>query len=391
MPKDMPKHELPFARAEYLERIARTRAAMAARDLDLLIVSSPENILWLSGYQAKGIFTFQVLLVPVSGPVRLVTRAIETGNVVCMPEDSVIGEFVTYSDTQSPVGAAVALITRAYPAARRLGVEKSNLYLGVARFEGLRDGLEGAVWEDASHLVDRLRLIKSPAEIALFRRAAAISDAAVREAIAAVRIGTTDNEIAAIAMAGLLRHGSEYMATWPNVMAGWRGGLAHAGWTGMTIAPGEPVLLEFAASVHRYHAPLYRTVIAGPANAEVRRVADCAVRAHDAALAALRPGATLGAVDAACRAVVVDAGCERYAHSRFGYSIGIAFPPTWAQSLSTDVVPGSEEVALPNMLFHILVYLLEPARFGIGVSHTVLVTDTGLDELTKTSKAPVFV
>jgi Xaa-Pro dipeptidase len=386
----MAQHDLPFTRAEYLGRIEATRAAMAARDLDLLVVSSPENILWLSGYQAKGIFAFQVLLIPLAGSVRLVTRAIETGNVTCMPKDAIIDEFVTYGDTEHAVGAAVALIKRAYPAARRVGVEKINMYYGVARHEALSAGLPNATLEDASHVVDRLRLIKSPAEIALFRRAAEISDGAVLEGISSVRVGTTDNEIAAVVMAGLLRRGSEYMATWPNVMAGWRGGLAHAGWTGQRIEAGEPVLLEFAASVHRYHSPLYRTVIPGTPSDEVRRVAACAVAAHDAGQAALKPGATLGAVDKAVRQVVREAGCERYAHSRFGYGIGIAFPPTWAQSLSTNIVPDSEKVVRPGMLFHLLVYLLEPATFGIGVSHTILIRERDTEILTASSKAPVF-
>jgi Xaa-Pro dipeptidase len=288
------------------------------------------------------------------------------------------------------VGAAVALIKGAYPAARRVGVEKINMYYGVARHEALSAGLPNATLEDASHVVDRLRLIKSPAEIALFRRAAEISDGAVLEGISSVRVGTTDNEIAAVVMAGLLRRGSEYMATWPNVMAGWRGGLAHAGWTGQRIEAGEPVLLEFAASVHRYHSPLYRTVIPGTPSDEVRRVAACAVAAHDAGQAALKPGATLGAVDKAVRQVVREAGCERYAHSRFGYGIGIAYPPTWAQSLSTNIVPDSEKVVRPGMLFHLLVYLLEPATFGIGVSHTILIRERDTEILTASSKAPVF-
>lgn len=387
----MPKHSLPFARAEYLERIARTRRAMVEARLDLLVVSSPENILWLSGYQAKGIFSFQVLLLPVDGPIRLVTRAIETGNVVCMPDDSVIDEFVTYGDTSVPTEAAAKLVKEKYPRARHIGVEKINQYLGVARFEALRDALAESALVDASHLVDKQRLVKSPAEIECFRRAAAISDAAVLETIKAVRVGVKDCDIAAVAMASLIRHGSEYCATWPNVMVGWRGGLAHAGWDGTVVAAGEPVAIEFAASVQRYHSPLFRTVIPGEPNKEVRRAAECAVRAHDAGLAVLKPGLTIDALDRAIRAVVVEMDCAKYAHSRFGYTIGVAFPPTWAQSMPVNIVPGSQTVFEPNMMFHVMVYLLDPANFGIGVSETVRITETGIECLTKSVKAPVYI
>ncbi|MFO0998376.1 MAG: Xaa-Pro peptidase family protein [Alphaproteobacteria bacterium] len=387
----MTTYRLPFTREEYLSRLEKTRRAMEAARLDLLLVSSPENILWLTGYQAKGIFAFQMLLVPASGAVRLVTRAIETGNVIAMPRESVVDEFVTYGDTEVPTAALVALVTSKYAGARRVGVEKVNMYFGVSRFEAIRDGLASVDLVDASHLVDRQRLLKSPAEIACFRRAAAISDAAYEEAKGAVKVGTTDSEVAAVIMASLIRHGSEYCAVWPNVMAGWRGGLAHAGWDNKRLEPGEPLCLEFAGSVERYHAPLYRTVIPGEPSAEIRRVADCAVRAHDAGLAAMGPGVAIDAVDRAVRSVIREAGCLNYAHSRFGYTLGMAFPPTWAQSLSVNIVPGSDVVFEPGMLFHLLVYLLEPARFGIGVSHSVLVTDTGVETLTKSSKAPVFV
>ena len=76
-------------------------------------------------------------------------------------------------------------------------------------------------------------------------------------------------------------------------------------------------------------------------------------------------------------------GCARYVHSRFGYTIGIAFPPTWAQSMPVNIVPGSQTVFEPNMMFHVMVYLLEPASFGMGVSETVLITDTGEPRATR--------
>jgi Xaa-Pro dipeptidase len=387
----MARHALPFSREEYLGRLARTRAGMAAGEIDLLLVSSPENILWLSGYQAKGIFAFQMLMVPAAGDVRLVTRGIETGNVRCMPEDAVVDAFETYGDTTAPVATAASLVRGEYGGAHTVGVERVNPFLGAARLEALSAALGGHAFKDASHLVDRVRLVKSPAEIECFRRSAAITDVAMLETIDAVAVGATDREIAATALASLTRGGSEYCATWPNIMVGWRGGLAHAGWDGTRVAAGEPVALEFAASVERYHAPIFRTVIPGAPNAEIGRVAGCITEAHDAGLGAMGPGKTVAAVDAAIREIVTEAGCARYAHSRFGYSLGLAFPPTWAQSLSVDIVPGSEAVFEPNMLFHILVYLLEPATFGVATSATVLVTETGIEPLTRSPKAPVFV
>ena len=386
----MARTTLPFTREEYETRIARTRAAMAEAKIDLLLISSPENMLWLTGYQAKGIFSFQLVMVPLEGDIRLLTRRVDAGNAEALPEDCVIRSFELYGDTMPGVEAGAAMVRASYPKARRLGVEKINPFLGVVRFDGLTAALDDHEFVDASHLIDRVRLVKSPAEIEQFRKAAAITDAAMTDTIDAIRVGVPDREIAAVALASLMRHGSDYCSTWPNVMAGWRGGLGHGAWDGTVVAKGEPVVLEFAASVNRYHSPAFRTVIPGKPGPEIARAAGCIVEAHDAGLAAIGPGKPVGAVDAAVREVVKAAGCEQYAHGRFGYSIGLSFPPTWAQSLSIDMVPGSEHVFEPNVLFHILVYLLEPAGFGVATSDTILVAETGIENLTKSPKAPVY-
>ncbi|MBT6119047.1 MAG: aminopeptidase P family protein [Rhodospirillaceae bacterium] len=387
----MAQHILPFARAEYLDRLARTRAAMEKGGIDLMLVFSPENILWLTGYQAKGIFSFQVVMLPLAGDVRLVTRAVDAGNASCMPDDAVIDDYEIYGDTAPPVAVVADLVRSGYAGARRLGVEKINPFLGVARFDALTAALDGHEFVDASLLIDRVRLVKSRAEIECFRKSAAITDAAMLDTIAAVQIGASDREIAAVSLASLMRHGSDYCSTWPNVMVGWRGGLGHAAWDGTVVAEGEPTVLEFAASVQRYHAPAFRSVIPGKPEPEIARAADCVVEAHDAALAALGPGKTMNDLDSAVRKVVKAADCERYAHGRFGYSLGLSFPPTWAQSLSINIVPGSDETFDPGVLFHVLVYLLEPATFGVATSNTVLITETGFETLTKSPKAPIYI
>jgi Xaa-Pro dipeptidase len=381
---------LPFARAEYETRIANVRAELTQRKLDLLLVSSPENIFYLSGYGTKGVFAFQMLAVPADGELVFVTRRIEAGNVELVLGDSEIREYATYGDTDSPGKAVIDLLVHRGLTRGRIGVEKQNWFLTVSRLEELASGLPEAEFVDATSVVEDLRLIKSPAELAYLRQAAAISDQAATDGIDAVRAGAQDNDVAIAVICSLIRHGSEYVATWPNIKTGWRTGLAHTAWSNMTIAPGDAVTMEFAGVVRRYHAPVYRTVFAGDPGPDTRRRASALRAANDAGIAALRPGLTAGEIDRIQRSIIDEAGLGQYMGHRTGYSVGIGFPPTWAQTFGLNIMPGSDVLLQPGMVFHMALYIFEPARWGMGLSQSVTITETGHELLTTTDKGPTY-
>ncbi|MCA1647013.1 MAG: Xaa-Pro peptidase family protein [Chloroflexi bacterium] len=379
-----------FSLTEYRARLAGVRAEMARQRLDSLLVSSPENIFYLSGYGTKGVFAFQMLLVPLEGDVALVTRRVELGNVQLVLADSLIELHETYGDTDSPTQVVVDVLGRLGLARGRVGVEKSNWFLTVQRFEELASGVS-AEFVDATRIVEDLRLIKSPAELGYLRQAAAISERVASDGIRAVRAGTTDNAVAIAVLQGLVEHGSDYVATWPNIMAGRRSGLTHATWSNYTIQPGDSVCIEFAGVVHRYHAPVYRTVLVGEVSPALRRMADAVRGANDAGIAALRPGLSVGDIDSVQRRVVEEAGFGHLMGHRGGYSVGIGYPPTWAQTFGLNIVPGSDAVLQPGMVFHMAMYLFEPAMLGVGCSQTVAITETGHELLTQDEKGPFYV
>lgn len=381
----------PFDPAEYASRLRACRHELRRLSLDGLLVSSPENIYYLSGYGTKGVFAYQVLIVPTEGDIVLVTRGIEAGNAVSAMPNSPITRFVTYSDQESPTTLIAEEVKQLRLTRGRLGCEKKNWYLVVHAFEQLQAELEDAVFSDATSVVEGLRAVKSPAEMKYLRRAAAISETAAAAALAVVREGATENDVAIAVISSLIHEGGEYVATWPNIKAGWRTGLAHAAWAGEPLRRGEWLTMEFAGVVSRYHAPVYRTVFLGQPAPEYRRIAEALRRAHDAGVDALRPGNTVGEVDRAQRSIIEDSGYAALIGHRTGYAVGIGYPPTWAQTNGINLLPGSNVELHPGMVFHMVLYLLQPAVFGMGVGQTVAVTDSGHEILTsRTDKGPIY-
>ena len=180
----------------------------------------------------------------------------------------------------------------------------------------------------------------------------------------------------------MIEAGGEWSAAWPNVAAGRRTSLGHATWANVPIAPGETVLIELAGVVRRYHTPLWRSILVGPIDPEQRRLALAIRDANEAGLESLRAGVTVGHVHETVRSVVDRNGFKDLPDIRFGYTVGVGFPPVWSQQRGVNVVRGSQVVLQPGMVFHFVTFVLMEDRYGIGQSSSVAVTETGYENLT---------
>jgi Xaa-Pro dipeptidase len=225
-------------------------------------------------------------------------------------------------------------------------------------------------------------VIKSPQEIAYARQAAVAASAGVEAGVQAGAVGKTENDVAAAAIGATYLAGSEYTGSPGYVVAGRRTGLGHATWERYRIESGDPLYLEIGGNIHRYGAAQIRTASVGPASDELRRLSEASIAGVNAAIEAIRPGATSGQVDAACRGAVERLGQGHRFHHRTGYSIGLGFPPGWSEGHILDLKPNDPRVLQPNMIFHIVPVLLDPEVCGAGFSETVLVTENGCEVLT---------
>jgi Xaa-Pro dipeptidase len=369
---------LPFESTEYEARQSALRARMGERALDAVLLSGPENQYYLTGYETTGFHSFpQTLIFPRVGPPLLVTRRLEEGNAAAAHALPCRG----YRDDEDPADALPQALRDLGLAEGAIGVEKAVPWLTVRVFEGLQRGLPSARLVDTSGMVELMRAVKSPAEIAYMRRAAVAVAAGMRAGLAAVRAGANEHEIAAAVFPARILAGSHFVRNPTYITAGPRSALAHATWLGKTLEPGDVVFMEMGANVRHYDAALIRTAVVGRASDVVRRAADASLAGLAAAVATIRAGLPAAEVYRATRAAIAKGGAGEHFLHRAGYGIGIEFL-TWIERGGVSLDAGATTVLQANMTLHLVPYLLLPGVGSIGFSDTVRVTETGCEVLT---------
>ena len=361
-----------FSTAEFQARLARVRDEMQRQHIDVLLVSAPENICYLTGYQTSGYFAYQALIIAENGPPLLLIRHLERGNVA---EYSWLSDAVTWKEGDDIVAITLDLLRAEGAGNRCVGIEKRAWFLTVAVAEPLIAGLSSSRIVDADRLIDRVRLVKSAAEIGYVRRAARIAELEQRAAWAAISATACEADIAAAIYGAGINAGCEYTGLPHHIMSGYRYDVGHANWTGKQVRRGELVLLELYGCVERYHATQMRTVSVGPPSDATKRASEVVIAAQDAALAAMRPGASASAIDALVREPIRRIRPDYV--NRTGYSTGIGFPPRTGEWDAADFNEQEDWELKENMVFHMLALAQ-----GFGISETVLVTATGIERLT---------
>ena len=375
---------------ELAAHVSRTRSVMRDHGLTALCVVSPENIYYLLGLNHLGYFAFTLLVLPLEGEPLLVTRAMERPTVTAQVPGCV---HVTFGDDEDPAAAAARAIRRVAGPGDRVGVERASMYLPVAIWERVRATLDELDWADGSGVVDGVRAVKTPAEIVLVRRAAAISDRAIQAGIAAVGAGVTERAVAAAVYHELVRAGSEQPGIAPLIRARDRLLQEHVTWGDHALGSGDALFMELSASVGRYHAPLSRMVYLDQAPTGTDRAAGITLGGLETVRASLRPGAVTADVYAAWQRVVDEGlGHSRYRRHHCGYLVGIGFPPSWVGgSAVVGIRDGGDLVIREGMVFHVLSWLLDQEPADYVVSDTVLVTADGGEVLTATPREPLVV
>jgi len=163
---------LPFAREEYNDRMARVKAAMAAARLDLLLVTSPENIYWLTGYRTTGYYVYQILLLPFDGTPQFVTSKLEHE---CVRALSTIKTGLTVFMGEDEVAKTLQGIDATGTKPSRIGYEERGFWLPPRVLDAVRDRFGREATVGAGHVMEDARRIKSPAELACIREAARIA------------------------------------------------------------------------------------------------------------------------------------------------------------------------------------------------------------------------
>lgn len=377
----------PFERPEYLARISRTKERMAAAGIDLLLVSDPCNMNYLTGYDATSYYVHQMaaLALEAEEPVWI-GRAMD---VACarfttfLAPDNLRGypeSYIGVADRHPMAYVASVLAEQGWDRGR-IAVEMDAHFFTARCYTELVMHLPDAEFVDARLLVNWVRIVKSPQEIAYMRQAGVIVEKAMNVAIAAIEPGVRQCDVAAAiyeaAVSGTAEFGGD-MPEAPWMPTGARTSAPHLTWTDEPYRVGEATNVELSGCRHRYTAALARTVVLGEPPPGMSEMVPVVVAGLDAALDRARPGVTCQDVEAAWRAIAAAHGIEKA--SRIGYSIGIGYlGPSWNER-TASLQPGNLTVLEPNMTFHMIIgiWLTE---WGFELSETFRVTEAGPPEV----------
>jgi Xaa-Pro dipeptidase len=380
-----------FTPSEVDARVATTRREMDAAGLAALVVTSPENIYYVTGLNHQGHFAFTALVLPTDGPLLLVARAMEAPTISTQVPQCV---HVPFADDQDPATVLTDAVRSVVDSGAEVGVEQTSMNLPVSVWEPMQATLASLLLVDASELVPRLRQVKSPAEIEHMRRAAAASSRAMDAGLAAVKEGVAQSEVVAAVYAEMTsRPDCEYPAMPPLIRSRHALLQEHATWSNDTIEADGALFFELSASVARYHAPLTRMVYVGDPPAGTDVAASIATAGLEAVRDALKPGAEADDVYAAWQAVVDEGlGHGNYRRHHCGYVIGIGFPPSWTGGAGVvGLRRGSDLEIREGMTFHVLSWILDQEPADYVLSDTMLVTADGGEILTTTRRDPLVV
>lgn len=338
---------LHFDTEEYANRLQRLTARMREEKIDAMLLFAQESMYWLTGYDTFGYCFFQTLVVKADGDMVLLTRSADLRQA---RHTSNIGKIEIWIDRMNadPTMDLKNLLSDLDLLGCRIGVEYDTHGLTGRNARLLDNQLQsfGQI-VDASHIVSRLRLIKSPAEIAYVERAAVLSDEALAAALPLIVPGGDEAAILAALQGAVLAGGGDYPANEFVIGSGVDALLCRSKSGRRRLDAQDQLTIEWAGVSARYHAPMMRTALIGEPTARHRELYSTCREAIQAMEMVLRPGNTFGTVFEIFARIIDERGLARHRLNTCGYSVGARFAPSW-MDLQAFLLGNPQEIE-PNM------------------------------------------
>lgn len=378
-----------FTETEHRARLKRAREDLAAAGYDGAIIVAPENLYYLTGYDSICANICPQALVLSVDESRDPTLIVRNLDLPLVTETSWLKDVRTYQLFVEDVSTVVAGIAQEHGIANgRLGLDMLSPAVTGHYMRSLEAALK-VQFGDISHLLNRIQLIKSPAEIEFMREAARYANLGIEAARQTLRPGISEIALCAAVELATREAGGDYPALPIECGSGSRSASGHAAPMPKIIGLNELVHLEFAGVARRYHSVGMTTLATGEPGAAARKLYDVARESLVAGLAECRPGAHVADIDNGSRRPILRAGLDEAAQMRFGVGIGIAYPPIWLSALQLDRF--SDGTLVPGMTFYVHSWLSVPRdEIGVMLGGTYLVTETGIEALSGAGPVDLF-
>ena len=378
------KANLVFPLGEYRSRLEAVQGAIHERSLGGLVVLSPHNVYWLSGFRTAAYFAPLAVVVPGSGDPVLITQDEEEESI---HNTSWVEDYAVYDllgDWSERSRAIAGAITRLGIRGSTVGVEQRSSYFTVLDYLALSQQLSDTTVVDASDVVHNLRLIKSPREVAYIAEAARICEVGMTAVAEAARPGAHEREVVGRAYERMIAAGSDYHGpVYINSRSG--NAAAHEGWTDRQLGDDDRYLhAQLAASRHSYTTTLVRPVWLRSPSTECAAALAGAESALAAAEAVVKPGMSGDRIAGILKEGFAKGRSVAPAFEMLGYSIGISFPPGMGEWYLFSVHTGNRAVLRESMTIHLIPMANVEDLGTVGCSRSYLVTDAGLKPLEQT-------
>lgn len=382
------KKELHFERAEFASRLGAVKKEMANGGLDILLLSEIANQNYLTGYNAYSFYTPQMMIVALNRdePIWIgrgkdsvsakMTTYLADENIRGYPDQYVAPATVSAYDFMADIVKEIG------GERAKIGVEMKSFYYSAGAHAEFVRALPFADFVDADLLVDWIRIVLSPAEIAIMRQAGQIADVMIQRAVDVIAPGVRECDVAAAVyhqqISGTPNFGGSYAVSPPFLCVGDHAIAPHADWTDDPLPASTILNLELFANRHHYQINLARSVSIGKPSSHYQKISEVLVEAVRAGLESVRPGQTCEQVDQAFRGSLSHNGIEKVGRS--GYPIGLGFPPS-LQLRTASLCKGDKTVLQPGMCFHLMAGHWTD-EFGIAITQPFAVSENGHEPLT---------
>ncbi len=381
-----------FSKNEYKERLKKVKLSMQKKGIELLISQDTANINYLTGYDAWSFYYAQCVIVHINSeePICFI-RAQDAGGAFIktyLKKENIVIYDEKYIHTwpSHPYDALVDLLKKNKWEKLQIGVEMDAHYFTAYCYEKLKHGLPNATIKDAERLVNWVRVVKSNAEIDFMKKAAIISENAMKTAMEVINPGIRQcdavAEIQKTLFKGTSDYGGEYASIATLLPTGKGTSASHLTASDEKFVTGEATVVELSGTYKRYHAPMARTVNLGKPEQKKIDAMNATNEALEAGINASKPGNTANDVAEKFWAILDKYKIKK--ESRTGYSIGIGYPPDWGEH-TLNISKGDMTILKPNVCFH-MIAVMQFGDWGVEASESIRITEGGNELLCNFSR-----
>tara|TARA_Y100000996_G_scaffold410282_1_gene392372 strand:- start:164 stop:1315 length:1152 start_codon:yes stop_codon:yes gene_type:complete len=371
---------LHFSKEEFKSRKSKVLNSMIEQNIDALLMFRQESMYWLTGYDTFGYVFFQALVLDQKGNIILLTRAPDLRQAQNTSNIQDIRVWID-KDKSNPADDLKIILDELNLKGKNIGIEYEAYGLTGRNALKLNKSLESyCTIEDASELVNKLRVIKSSEEIDYVKKAALLADKALEEVWKHARSGVSESKILAEMNRVIFEGGGDYPANEFIIGSGKNALLCRYQAEKQILNQRDQLTIEWAGTYRHYHSAMFRTIPIGKADPKHYKMHEACVEALSNCEKKLIPGNKVGDVFDIHAKTFDDLGFKESRMNACGYSLGATFSPNWMDwpMLYTDnpykIEPG-------NIFFMHMILMDSDSNLAMNLGETYLVTENGNERL----------